>query len=53
MTQRSIFPPTPDAPIRLRLVIGWGLFFLFVLAGLGLLWRHGASVVPLLGLIES
>ncbi len=53
MPPRSLFPPTADAPIKVRLVVAWGLFFLFVLAGIWLLWRDGASVPPLLDLIDS
>lgn len=48
MHPRSIFPRPADAPLRLRLVLGWGAFFLFALVGLWLYARHGGSVPVML-----
>lgn len=50
MPSRSPFPRTADAPLKPRLVIGWGVFFAFALAGLWFFVRHGTSVPALLGL---
>jgi hypothetical protein len=48
MPARSPFPRSADAPLRARLVIGWGLFFAFALIGLWFFVRHGGSVPVLL-----
>jgi hypothetical protein len=48
MHPRSPFPRSADAPIRLRLLIGWGAFFLFVLVGLWFYVRLGDSAPALL-----
>ena len=36
-----------DAPVRARLVIGWGIFFLFAFVGLWFFVLHGGSVPSL------
>lgn len=51
MPPRSIFPRSADAPIRLPLVVGWGVFFLFVLAGLWFYVRLGGAVPVLLEVV--
>jgi hypothetical protein len=48
MSQRSPFLPTGDAPLRARLVLGWGLFFALVIVGIGLVLMRGRSVPVLL-----
>jgi hypothetical protein len=48
MPARSPFLPSADAPLRLRLVIGWGAFFLFVVAGIVFAWTLGRAVPALL-----
>lgn len=52
MPARSPFPRSADAPLRARLVIGWGLFFAFALVGLWLFVRHGGSVPVLLEVVR-
>ena len=44
MPARSPYLPPSDAPLRARLVLGWGLFFAFVIGGIVLAWTHGRSV---------
>jgi hypothetical protein len=51
MPPRTIFPRSADAPIRFRLAIGWGAFFLFVLAGLWFYARLGGTVPALLEVV--
>ncbi len=50
MPPRSLFLPNSDAPVRLRLVVGWGAFFAFVIVGIGLVLVRGRSVPVLLDL---
>ncbi|MBX7118019.1 MAG: hypothetical protein K1X31_03360 [Gemmatimonadaceae bacterium] len=46
--------PTPaDAPLRPRLVLGWSLFFVFAVLGLGLAFWRGPAVPVLLDLFRS
>jgi hypothetical protein len=48
MSERSPFPPKGDAPLPARLVIVWGAFMAFVLAGLVIVLLRGRSVPILL-----
>lgn len=50
MASRSVFLPNSDAPVRLRLVVGWGAFFVFVVVGIGLVLVRGRAVPVLLDL---
>ena len=53
MPPRSLFPPTSDAPVRVRLVMGWGLFFLFVMIGLWFFLTKGGAVPSLVDVVHG
>lgn len=48
MSQQPLGQQTADVPLRPRLVLGWGLFFVFFFAGLGAALWVGRAVPVLL-----
>lgn len=51
MSQQTPRVPTADTPLRLRLLIGWSLLFVFVVVGLGAAIWSGRDVPVLLDVL--
>jgi len=53
MSKRSSSSPPAEAPLRLRLVLGWSLFFVLVVLGIVYAFWHGPATPVLRDVMPS